>query len=71
MGVPVIEYFMDRDEMYTYWWNLYLFDVYCAQKDGDRNKYDEAMNILKTFEAHVQTKRPYILSKLSKPVDWS
>lgn len=70
-GKPVMDYFMTRDETYIYWWNLYLFDVYCAKKDGDRKKYDEALNVVNKFEAHIQEKRPFILKQLSKPVEWS
>jgi hypothetical protein len=74
MGIPAgktIYYKHEYNAYCKYWWNVYLFDVYCAKRDKDRKQYDKAMNILKLFEAHILEVYPALLERLPKPVEWS
>lgn len=54
-----------------YWWNVYLFDVYCAKRDKNREEYNKAINNLELFEAHILEVYPALLDRLKRPVEWS
>lgn len=58
-------------EYCQYWWNLYAFDVYCAVRDGNKTKYEEAISNLAKFETHIRKEYPTLIKRLKRSVDWS
>lgn len=74
MSEPVISTFGGKREepaYCQYWWNVYAFDVYCAVRDNDKEKYDKALGDLKKFETHIRKNYPTLLRRLKRPVEWS
>lgn len=60
-----------KHENCKYWWNLFSFDVYCAYREGNREKYDEAMRVLRAYQVHILERYPTLLYTLKQPVEWS